>query len=527
MLLIIPILLFIVLGVLQRYLFPLNSGPIGYDPAYAYLFNGLLILNGDIPQHIDHPGTPLQILISITVAAQWLLLKIIGLTTLPLNNSVALSAEKYLLSISWVLILMNCLAVYYLGRRIYLVFQRYSWALIAQLVIFIYPISLSKLPYPATESILVVIANIMIGYLAPAIFIPKTSSSRILQPTGWVAGVLGGIGVAVKLTYFPMLILLGIIRPLQQLGKAILATIFSFFVGILLVITKLTALYAWLLALLIHTGLHGEGGTGFIELANLKGIVFSLITSFWVFYSLQVLLVLAIAYRWISSIFSRNQGVRIELFGQGTFRCVVAVIATCLLQTILLIKHPAHHYLIAVLPVTSLLILMVLSEICLIFTDKAIQDGFAIALLSGLFIYSMNNVYVTVSNFRMSRIAADVATDAIEHELKKYPAAIIVGAHQCTLPECALSQGTDFAQEISPKLGNMFGNFYQLNITNMMMAQNGSAKGSIPASDVQLWLSAGKTVFIVSPRVYPELDVFNLQTVIKSPAQSLYRALPR
>ena len=56
-LLIIPILLFIVLGVLQRYLFPLNSGPIGYDPAYAYLFNGLLILNGDIPQHIDHSGT--------------------------------------------------------------------------------------------------------------------------------------------------------------------------------------------------------------------------------------------------------------------------------------------------------------------------------------------------------------------------------------------------------------------------------------------------------------------------------------
>jgi hypothetical protein len=33
-----------------------------YDPNYVYLLNSLLLLEGETPAHIDHPGTPVQIL---------------------------------------------------------------------------------------------------------------------------------------------------------------------------------------------------------------------------------------------------------------------------------------------------------------------------------------------------------------------------------------------------------------------------------------------------------------------------------
>lgn len=41
---------------------------LNFDPAFAYLFNGLNLLEGVSPAHIDHPGTPLQMLVAVVIA---------------------------------------------------------------------------------------------------------------------------------------------------------------------------------------------------------------------------------------------------------------------------------------------------------------------------------------------------------------------------------------------------------------------------------------------------------------------------
>ena len=64
-LLIVPIVLFIIQYSFIQKIYPLY---LDSDPAYQYLFNGLLILNGHSPYHIDHPGTPVQILIAGVVS---------------------------------------------------------------------------------------------------------------------------------------------------------------------------------------------------------------------------------------------------------------------------------------------------------------------------------------------------------------------------------------------------------------------------------------------------------------------------
>src|SRR6185436_1662443 len=39
------------------------------DPEYAYLFNALSIAGGHAPYHVDHPGTPLQMLGAVVLRA--------------------------------------------------------------------------------------------------------------------------------------------------------------------------------------------------------------------------------------------------------------------------------------------------------------------------------------------------------------------------------------------------------------------------------------------------------------------------
>ena len=41
-----------------------------YDPSYLYLLNSLLLLEGKTPAHIDHPGTPVQIIGAGLLAAK-------------------------------------------------------------------------------------------------------------------------------------------------------------------------------------------------------------------------------------------------------------------------------------------------------------------------------------------------------------------------------------------------------------------------------------------------------------------------
>jgi hypothetical protein len=42
-------------------------------PDYSYLMNGLNILSLHIPNHFDHPGTPVQVIIAFILGATWLL----------------------------------------------------------------------------------------------------------------------------------------------------------------------------------------------------------------------------------------------------------------------------------------------------------------------------------------------------------------------------------------------------------------------------------------------------------------------
>ena len=99
---------------------PVYSGVQGldYDPAYQYLFNGAGLMKGYNPSHVDHPGTPVQILTGLISITSWSVARLFALTALPFPASIAANPEEYLRVIMTVFLAMNCMAIYWLGTAI-------------------------------------------------------------------------------------------------------------------------------------------------------------------------------------------------------------------------------------------------------------------------------------------------------------------------------------------------------------------------------------------------------------------------
>ena len=81
-----------------------GGGFFGQDPAYQYLFAGVDILQGHAPAHTDHPGTPVQSLIALTILLVWSIWRLVGLSGQGIFESVLSSPELYMASVSVILL---------------------------------------------------------------------------------------------------------------------------------------------------------------------------------------------------------------------------------------------------------------------------------------------------------------------------------------------------------------------------------------------------------------------------------------
>src|SRR6516162_1162772 len=116
----IPIIVF-VLGIVQlHYLQPFYPGifAFGPDPSYVYLFDGLCIINGLVPGHVWHPGTPVQVLTGAVILVRWAISRVLGLENDGVASSVLKEPEAYLAFIAYVLLLLHSASNFYLGHKV-------------------------------------------------------------------------------------------------------------------------------------------------------------------------------------------------------------------------------------------------------------------------------------------------------------------------------------------------------------------------------------------------------------------------
>lgn len=509
-LLIVPFLLAVVDFFFLKAAFPLHSGSPGYDqdPAYAYLFNGLLILEGYPPYHIDHPGTPLQLLFAVTIFIRWGLTRVFGDSVLDIVDSVVNNPEAYLHDMAVVLLVLNLVALTIFGRRIARSTGKIYLGMLCQLSLLSFTIMAPKATYPAPEALLIFCSLILLGQLAPRIFAGTASSKTDPIVSGKLVGAAIALSLATKITFLPMALLLVLVPKGIERRAAFIASVLMFLLLTAPALPNIGRFLIWVTGLISNSGIHGGGEGGVVDITKIPGNLYNLFLWFPLFVTALTLAAISVTKLIIT---------KSSLCVQGP----IVLILVSVIQTLLVLKHPGAHYMVAVLPIS-----LVLSAWLAVFITPKIS--LIKSLSAGLIcIMVLHSVLATIKGVKtIADQRADMATAMVKVDevLSLYPEALLICTFRCALPQYALTMALIFSpQLISDKTSGKLNNFYEYDFFQSKLISPGKPM-LLPNSLLTAPLAC-RTVFVISPKYYSQLTSFNLVTIYSSVAQSLYLIL--
>ncbi len=257
LLLIVPLIALIGIRDLTEKKGPLWLSP-NLDPSYVYFLNSLLILHGQPPAHIDHPGTPVQ-LIGAAVLRSKHPEPVKKITLNALKNP-----ESYLNEIHHTLRNMIVVALFAAGGLLAWKLNSIPAGILCQATPFLFVDSWMAAIRVTPETLFPFIAILYFAFLIVAG--ERKLAAKTTWPWALLAGLFAGLGVANKLTFLPLLAFLPAIVPglrnsLVSSGSFFLALAASLFP----IWQKLSVFWTWTAGLATHTGRHGFGETGIIN----------------------------------------------------------------------------------------------------------------------------------------------------------------------------------------------------------------------------------------------------------------------
>jgi hypothetical protein len=301
------------------------------DPDYAYLFNGLNFIRGEsfFIVHVDHPGTPLQVLIGIFII---LISKLRGAEDF--TADVLKNPEMYIQTIIIVFSFFYSLVLFFAGKQYLKYRQSLLGAFLIQLSFLLFAtvsITSSKL---FSETLLPVGSFLII-----LVTIERTWGTMKDWVYALLSGLLLGIFIATKITFIPIFLLpLIVVRKWRNKLIYFLTMVAAFFISILPVIERLTSFKSFMVKIATHEGTYGSGKEEIINslklFKNLWGIL-QIEYSFTLIFLLSFI-ALMIAFRKNKFGFLKDKETRV-LFG---------LFLAFLLQLVIVGKHVGFRYMI-------------------------------------------------------------------------------------------------------------------------------------------------------------------------------------
>ena len=306
------------------------------DPCYLYLLNGLHLLKGISLTHIDHPGTPLQILI---LAIMFLMN--MGSSVSAIEDKVLANPEFYLSVIHIVLILTIFITSVLLAVYIYRKTQDILPALLTQLpgLTFLVTKSFeSNLPVPPVvanvnpEPLLIVILNLFnLSWFI--LFYAQTFKEKIRATL--FLGFICGLGLATKFTFLPILFCALIILSWRLKLLFTLVSLLSFCLWTLPIIHLYPDLWAWVKGIATHTGVYGNENQGIVNWPDIiKDILKNILPGYWLF---MIFCISAFLWSSIKIIRAKKEPVQ-------KFLCAITFGIIC--QFAMVAQHYSSHYLL-------------------------------------------------------------------------------------------------------------------------------------------------------------------------------------
>lgn len=246
----IPVVLFI-----TAYFFKEAGGPYYlnyYDPGYVYLVNSINLMELEDIGHTDHPGTPVQIFGAV-------ILKIMlpDKTDEQILETVFSNPEYYLNVLNKTLVILNCLALYFLGLFIYSKTSNLSLSILIQLSPFISSEILYGLVIVSPENFLILSSLCLIAVLFYIVY--NNDSEKHMLALSIISALICGFGTVSKLNFLPvcllpLLVLKGAKYKLIYTSGAILTFLILFSPAF----SKLSQFSGWAGNLIFNSGIHGH-----------------------------------------------------------------------------------------------------------------------------------------------------------------------------------------------------------------------------------------------------------------------------
>jgi hypothetical protein len=319
------------------------------DPEYVYLLNAANLAGLKGVGHIDHPGTPVQVMGAATI-------KIVHFfnfsSEIDWRTDVLQRPEYYLKAINIVTIVLNVLMLLSLGMFAYFLTNNFWLSLWLQLSPFF---SITLLQFGLTrvtpEPLLFFSSSLMIVVL---VFVWQAHSDNLTTPGEnvimiFIFGLITGFGIACKVTFIPLMLIPLILFPkLKNKILYLFAAVISFVIFTLPIIRMYPRFFDWIFNLLTHSGRYGSGPAKLISTQKyIKNIKHLLVGN--PFFS--IILVLALVIVVMTLLIPKLRKVH---FSTIHFKLLAAVAATQLIGLLMVSKHSAHHYLLPVLNLSGI-----------------------------------------------------------------------------------------------------------------------------------------------------------------------------
>ena len=376
LLLILPLVLVVTSVFLNRARGPYWLGG-NLDPEYVYLLNAANLAGLKGVGHIDHPGTPVQVLGAVTIRVLYFFN---FSATVDMQTDVMQRPEYYLNAINRVLIALEAIMLFLLGLATF----RFSGSLWPALWLQSAPFfSITVLQFGLTrvtpEPFLFFSSLAMVTLLI--VFLHKSNETEKLTrpntPSGgsvenppprtrllnflstqplifFLFALVTGFGIANKITFLPTAIIpLVIIPKIKNKIYYLVGVGIGFVVFTLPIIRMYPRFFGWIVDLLTHSGRYGSGPSQLLStesyLQNLK----TLLSGNLLFSASLILAFVAIAFSVFIPKWRRTAG------STFYFKLLVAIAAAQLFGLLMVSKHSSHHYLMPVLNLAGLALLLV------------------------------------------------------------------------------------------------------------------------------------------------------------------------
>lgn len=304
------------------------------DPDFAYLFNGLNIIRGEnfAITHVDHPGTPLQVLIGIFIFIISMFRDADDMTSDVMKNP-----QVYIQTIIISIAFFYSLVLYFAGKQYLKYRHSLSGALMIQVSFLLYAavtITASKL---FTETIIPLGALLIV-----LLTIERTWGIMKDWIYALFSGITLGIFVATKITFLPVFFIPFIVISKWRNKLIYLLTAIGFFViAILPVMNKLVMFKSFILKIATHEGTYGAGKEETLNIVSLLSNVWKTLQAEYTFTLIFFFCLTIVIFA-----FKKN---KFGFFKDKDIRLLLAIIFAFILQLHIVGKHYGYRYMIPVL----------------------------------------------------------------------------------------------------------------------------------------------------------------------------------